>query len=488
MKSFLLGIVGVSLLWLGGIFYFWSHLSLDFTARELKDLELLLSELRLEGPLNKDGLLLCIFGEGEPPCPWTSPTLEHDLKLARETRSTVVNSRQGYLIKPLGERLVLLKISPISIFHTPWLPFFLWAGGMACLLLSYLWYQREQRREKICCGWLRSWTGKELEGKALLQAAEEKDREIRRQLLSLENEIWRLRQEKEELQRKLRKIEEDLTMVQQSLLQTGSLTALGEFAAAISHELNNPLGIILGFTQHLLEEIAPDHPHYPKLKRIETELERCRRIIQDLLTFARPAPPQIKEIDVNDFLEDLVRFTFFEKPAGVRVECFLEEGLPRVRIDPGQLEQVLLNLIKNAIEAMEGKGTLTIVTRLGHLTRQDCFELALPSSHPGAMDLLKPPEGSGRIPQLKTEYQPGDPAVIIEVKDTGPGIPKELQEKIFNPFFTTKKGGTGLGLSISWKLIRRNGGLLRCRSVPGEGTTFQIILPVNKEKDDGGKA
>ncbi len=487
MKSFFWGVIGLCLLWFGGTFYFWSHLSLNLTAQELKHLEVLLTESQLEEPFQKDGFLLCFFGPHDPPCPWTSSTLKHDLKLARETKSTVVNLRQGYLLKPQGDRLLLLKIPRPSPAFPPWFPFFFLLGGMACLLLSYVYRQREQKESKACWSWLANWTGKKLKGRALFEAAERKDQEIRRELVTLENELWRLRREREELQRKLRKMEEDLTMVQQTLLQTGSLTALGEFAAAISHELNNPLGIILGFTQHLLEEIPPDHPHYPKLKRIETELERCRRIIQDLLAFARPAPPQIREIDLNDFLEGLIRFTFFEKPTGVQVECFLEEGLPKVSVDPEQLEQVLLNLIKNALEAMEGKGRLTIITRLGHLTRRDCFELALPTSQPGALELLKPPEGAGRVPQLKTEYQPGDPAVIIEIRDTGPGIPKEIQEKIFNPFFTTKKGGTGLGLSISWKLIRRNGGLLRYQSVPGQGTTFQIILPVSKERGDGGK-
>ncbi len=483
MKLKILWIIGSLLLSLGGALFLWNHLVQMEIRRDLASLEALVQLLDLSQPLSNDHLLLCLFeGEKPSPCPWTTPTLEHDLKLVQETKTTVVNLRQAYLLKPHRGKIVLIKLLDRRTFPY-WIPGILVLDGVACLLLLFV-YARRHREKDLCCEWLARWTGKEERGESLVEAAEEKERELRRLLVQKENAIYELEKEIVELRQRLRKMQEDLAMAQQALLHTGSLTALGEFAAAISHELNNPLGIILGFTQHILEELSPDHPHYPKLKRIETELERCRRIIHDLLAFARPAKPNPREIDPNEFIEELVRFALYEKPGGIEVECYLEEGLPKIFVDPEQLEQVLLNLIKNAIEAMGEQGKLTITTRLGRLTRRDCFELALPSTQPGALDLIKTPEESMRLPEMETKYQPGDPAVIIEVSDTGPGIPEELISKIFNPFFTTKKGGTGLGLSISWKLVRRNGGLLRCKSAPGKGATFQIILPVKKQEGE----
>jgi len=241
----------------------------------------------------------------------------------------------------------------------------------------------------------------------------------------------------------------DRKSLERQLINTEKLASLGTLAAGVAHEINNPLGIMLGFCDLLLEKMDPGTMEYNDLKTIERHGLHCKSIVDELLSFARISDETEEYCDLNSNVEailSVVRHTL--NMNAIEVAPLLAEGLPPVRGDARGMQQVLLNLISNAIYAMNGSGTLTVATR------------------------------------------PGKGAAWVEMKvsDTGCGIPKEFMEKIFDPFFTTKKvgDGTGLGLSVSYGIIAKYGGSLVCEShteqeLPGRsGTTFTITLPAQK--------
>ncbi len=413
-------------------------------------------------------------------------TFREDLLFARNQRARVYNLWKGYEIVPLGPYLLVLRLrGGWAYFWRFWWPEFLFLLLIGGALLWW-WHKRGgyiQGSLNQCQEFLLRFLDLEedLPLEEILQRAAQKVQKWQEQQLEKERVIKQLEQEVNRLKRALRKTQQDLESTQESLLQAGSLMALGEFAAGISHELNNPLGIVLGFTQYLLDEIPPDHPHYAKLKRMETELERAQKIIQDLLAFARPGEPQKQWTDINQLVKETLQLVMYPPVEGVKVETELDPHLPKAYVDPDQLEQVLINLFKNALEAMPQGGTLRVRTGTTPLQPEDCFALSLPLVQPSNL-LLEDRDPSRRLPKTES-YTPGQKAIYIDVSDTGTGIAKENLQKIFTPFFTTKKKGTGLGLSICWKLIRRNGGLLKVESTPGEGTTFRIILPVKESSN-----
>jgi len=210
----------------------------------------------------------------------------------------------------------------------------------------------------------------------------------------------------------------------------------------MAHEFNNPLGIVMGFTQDLISETDPSHPHYRSLKIIDEETKRCEKIIRDLLQFARPKSTDLCPTDVKQVVEktlDLVTNHLYKQ----KIEAItqLEEELPKIYADPQELEQVLVNLYFNAIDAMPQGGVLTVGAR----------------------------QSSFGAPQ----------EVVITVSDTGFGIAPEDLPKIFQPFFTAKKkSGLGLGLPICDRIIKNHGGRIKVESHPEQGTTFEIYLPV----------
>lgn len=225
------------------------------------------------------------------------------------------------------------------------------------------------------------------------------------------------------------------------------LASLGKLTAGIAHEINNPLAIILGFTDRLLEQVDPNSKEYEMLKIIERQGLNSKRIIENLLGFARYPEKTEYCADVNESLESVlsvVENILFTKK--ITLDKNLAVGLPRVRGDSGHLQQVFMNLITNAVSAMEGGGVLTISTRL---------------NEPGNM-------------------------VEVLFKDTGHGIKKEYRDKIFEAFFTTKrvKEGTGLGLSVCKGIVTKYGGEITFETVSEEedrerkGTTFIVSLPV----------
>jgi PAS domain S-box-containing protein len=232
--------------------------------------------------------------------------------------------------------------------------------------------------------------------------------------------------------------------LEQQLIASGRLVSLGEITASMAHEFNNPLGIIMGFTQDMMSETDPSHPHYRSLKIIDEETKRCEKIIRDLLQFARPKSTDLCPTEVKQTVEKtlaLVANHLYKQKMEAVSE--VEERLPKINADPQELEQVLVNLYLNAIDAMSEGGRLKVGAKLS--------------------------QGAPGIPQ----------EVAITVSDTGFGISSEDLAKIFQPFFTArKKSGLGLGLPICDRIIKNHGGRINVKSEPGKGTTFEIYLPV----------
>ncbi|RJR40739.1 MAG: sensor histidine kinase [Deltaproteobacteria bacterium] len=225
------------------------------------------------------------------------------------------------------------------------------------------------------------------------------------------------------------------------------LASLGTLAAGVAHEINNPVAVILGFTEHLLDQTADFPEVHDTLKVIEEEGLKCKKIVENLLTFARTPEKTETSAEINSILQQMlavVKNNLLIKK--ILLASNLAPNLPRVKGDPQELQQVFINLVNNAMDAMKGGGLLKVDTRLS-------------------------PDGK---------------RVAVEFTDTGNGIPKESQVKIFDPFFTTKKvgEGTGLGLSVSYGIIKKIGGNIIFASYPADeypekhGTTFTVYLPV----------
>jgi len=231
---------------------------------------------------------------------------------------------------------------------------------------------------------------------------------------------------------------------QQQIMKSERLATLGQLAAGVAHEINNPLGAVLMYTHLSLEEMESEDTRRQNLEKVVGEATRCRDIVKGLLDFARQTEPKVEESDVNGILNRTL--SLVENQAlfqNVKVKKLLTSSLPKVMMDSNQIQQVFTNIILNAAEAIEGEGELIVVTR--------------------------------RAPDNKH--------IEIEFTDTGCGIPPENHEKIFDPFFTTKEvgRGTGLGLAISYGIIARHKGTINIRSKPGKGSTFIVRLPLKIE-------
>ncbi|MEM5789088.1 MAG: cache domain-containing protein, partial [Syntrophobacteraceae bacterium] len=235
--------------------------------------------------------------------------------------------------------------------------------------------------------------------------------------------------------------------IERQLINTEKLASLGTMAAGIAHEINNPIGIMLGFCDLLLERMEPGTMEYNDLKTIERQGLQCKSIVERLLSFARISEETEESCQVNSSIEAIVSVVKHTLDMNnIKLVLSLQDELPLVRGDSTGFQQVFLNLINNAVYAMNGKGVLSIVTRRGTRVRD---------------------------------------TVEVLIGDTGCGIVRKNQARIFDPFFTTKKvgEGTGLGLSVSYGIITRYGGTIECESVcedeaPGQsGTTFTIMLP-----------
>ena len=228
------------------------------------------------------------------------------------------------------------------------------------------------------------------------------------------------------------------------LIRADRLAAMGELTAGVAHEVRNPLGVIRASVQ-LLEETVPGELRVSEAARvIKQEIDRLDRVIKALLDFGRPSPPTLRPTNVEDIVTDVVMFTRqFAGRSGVEITTEYAAVVALVPADADQLKQVLVNLVSNAVQAMEDSGG-TIAVKVWD----------------------------------------DDSYVFISVADDGPGIPGELLDKIFDPFYSTRDAGTGLGLTIVHRIVDQHGGRLEVESTPGAGTTFTVALPAAAARGD----
>jgi two-component system, NtrC family, sensor kinase len=233
---------------------------------------------------------------------------------------------------------------------------------------------------------------------------------------------------------------QQLDATEAGLLQTAKLAAVGQLAASVAHEINNPLYAVRNSLFLVEQDLAPDAPQHEFLTLAQNELGRIARIIARMRDFYKPAHSDFQPTDLNALIhETLYLAATYLEHAGIHVEATLDPTLPTLIASADQIRQVLLNLVLNACDAMPGGGTLTV----------------------------------------SSKAEDGD--VTIAVCDTGIGMPAEVHERLFEPFFTTKASGTGLGLSVSYHIVVQHGGALQIDSAPGAGTRCYVRLPLRYE-------
>jgi two-component system NtrC family sensor kinase len=237
--------------------------------------------------------------------------------------------------------------------------------------------------------------------------------------------------------------------IQSKMLQTEKMAALGQLVSGIAHELNNPLTAIMGYTQLMLGH-GLDAGQFSDATKVYQEAERARRIVKNLLYFARETAPERTRVDLNEIVERTLALRGYElKMENIVVTLELAPGLPQTIADPYQLQQVVLNLLVNAEQALlEGRGQGRVLVRTTHLI-----------------------QGAGAHVSDR---------IVLDVSDDGPGVPPEIASRIFDPFFTTKQPGlgTGLGLSIVYGIVHQHHGEVTFENQPGGGAHFVVELPV----------
>ena len=223
----------------------------------------------------------------------------------------------------------------------------------------------------------------------------------------------------------------------EQLVQAAKLAAVGKLAAGVAHEINNPLTGILAFAEDLMDQFPPEHPHRQDLGVIVRETIRCREIVRNLLDFARFEKLVLERHSPNQVVEEALLLVHkLPQFRNISLVKNLAPTVPPIECDLQQLQQVILNLMLNAAEAMNGQGHI----------------------------------------ELRTEYDASNDRCIIAVRDSGPGVPEELMTRIFEPFFSTK-GTNGLGLAVSYGIVERHRGTLRVSNAPDGGAEFRIIVP-----------
>jgi two-component system NtrC family sensor kinase len=279
--------------------------------------------------------------------------------------------------------------------------------------------------------------------------------------VALNGMVKRLAEHKDRLEANIRSLKAanvELKRAREEVIRSEKLSSLGRLAAGVAHEVGNPMGAILGYT-NLLKDYVSDKPEAEDyLRRIDQEVTRINAIVRELLDFARPKPLAPAAVDVNELVSESTSFLAGQKLMdAVQVKTRLEDGVGLVWADANQLKQVLINLVLNARDAMSGQGLLSVATR--------------------------------RIVPEMEDREADDPTVElveIAVSDTGKGVSAEEAKRIFDPFYTTKPPGegTGLGLAISLRIVEEFGGSIHLESTEGEGSTFAVRLPPYELKDD----
>ncbi|MBW1803248.1 MAG: GHKL domain-containing protein, partial [Deltaproteobacteria bacterium] len=248
---------------------------------------------------------------------------------------------------------------------------------------------------------------------------------------------------------RISRADKEKQMMDEQIIETAKMASVGELAAGIAHEINNPVAIMVeeaGWIEDLLEDEdfreAKNLGEFTRaLNQIRTQGRRCKEITHKLLSFARKTDSRIQKVNINALIEEIVSLsTQRAKYSNVTIQTNLNEEIPPMEVPLSELQQVFLNMINNALDAMDKKGGLIEIT---------------------------------------SEWK--DRAVVFDVKDNGPGIPQANLGRIFDPFFTTKPigKGTGLGLSICYGIIKKMGGTIEVDSVVDAGTLFRIKIPVD---------
>jgi two-component system NtrC family sensor kinase len=248
------------------------------------------------------------------------------------------------------------------------------------------------------------------------------------------------------LEQRVQERTQELQQVQDQLIHAGKMAALGELAAGVAHEINNPLTGVLTFSSLMLRKVDESHPWKKDLDNIVQQTTRCRNIVRGLLDFARQRKPDKKEWDIHVLLENTINLVEKQAPfQNIKIVKQFKTDIPMLFVDGDQIQQVFMNIVLNAADAMGGNGgTLTI----------------------------------------KTDFKDG--MAQISFIDTGCGMTKEHLSKVFAPFFTTKETGkgTGLGLAISYGIIQSHSGDIEVESEVGKGSTFRIRLPIEKQNEE----
>ncbi len=247
-------------------------------------------------------------------------------------------------------------------------------------------------------------------------------------------------------------------LLEERLLQVQKMESIGLLAGGIAHDFNNILGGILGYASWLKTNIAHDHPFFRPIDTIEKSACRAAELTAQLLAFARGGKYDIRPSSLNGVVSESLRLLAGTLDKSIAIETRLDDSLPTVEIDVGQIQQVLINLCVNARDAMAGGGRLTIESAVAELDEADA--------------------------RSQPEAKPGWYA-ILSVSDTGLGMEESVRARIFEPFFTTKeKGkGTGLGLAMVYGVVKNHGGFIHVYSEPGQGSTFKIYLPLSDKPE-----
>ena len=263
---------------------------------------------------------------------------------------------------------------------------------------------------------------------------------------SMKNELPRAIRyaiERHRAQQQIQRYAGNLREKEAELARGEKLASLGMLAAGVAHEIRNPLTAIKAAIFLQLKKAPPGSQDRADLDLVTGEINRLEHIVRDFLQFARPGEPQLVTTPADQPLRQVQTLLAPQLEKSI-IRLLLEASPPaRLRIDPDQIEQVLINLVQNAAEAIGHDGTISLRARrdsrtLGGVVRN---------------------------------------VVVLEVSDTGPGIPPEVEKRLFDPFFTTKRGGTGLGLSIGARIVQQHGGMMQCQTQANRGTTFGIVLP-----------
>lgn len=255
------------------------------------------------------------------------------------------------------------------------------------------------------------------------------------------------------------------------------LATIGELAAGLAHEIRNPLAGIAGVVEVMGRELPKESSSRAVLSEVQAEIHHIQVILNDLLAYARPRPPEFHPADLNATVEQavfLARQQIRTKPIEITLD--VDKTLPRISHDPVQIQQVVLNLLLNGIQAIHGQGKIEVALRR---------ELSPASADSKAVARESLASADGKS-MMRESFGAGDPFskiggqgewAVIQIRDTGKGIPRDSLSKIFKPFFTTRKEGTGLGLPLAKGIVESHHGKIEVTSEPGQGAQFEVWLP-----------